>query len=243
VGILLAEQTVEVAVLETLFCHVPAGPFVMGEAGGRADEQPPHTVFTGAVEAAAVPITNRQYARFLAAARHDPPRFWHDPRFNAADQPVTGVSWYDAVAYCRWLSDMTGRRHRLPSEAEREKLSLGGIRARFPWGNDAPPAEGPLARGSRGQDRPLPVGLMGPNGYGLFDTAYNVHEWCSDWYTADYYASSPADDPRGPRTGVRRSSRGGAWRHEVKVTRCSARSSLNPQLRYNDYGFRIVRDV
>ena len=83
---------------------------------------------------------------------------------------------------------------------------------------------------------------MGPNGYGLFDTAYNVHEWCSDWYAPDYYPSSPLEDPRGPSTGGRRASRGGAWRHEVKVTRCAARSSLNPQLRYNDYSFRVVRE-
>jgi formylglycine-generating enzyme required for sulfatase activity len=240
---LLAEPAADVAELEQLWCHVPGGSFVMGDPAGRPDEQPPHEVTIAAFEAAAVPVTNRLYGQFLAATRHEPPRFWGDARFNAPDQPVTGVNWYDAVAYCHWLTEASGRIHRLPSEAEREKLSLGGLQARYPWGDADPPFEGPLARGTRGQDRPLPVGRMGPNGYGLYDTAYNVHEWCSDWYEPTYYASAPANDPRGPATGFRRASRGGAWRHEIKVTRCAARSSLNPQLRYNDYGLRAVRTL
>ncbi len=215
----------------------------MGSRCGRSDEQPPHEVLTRAIEVAAVPVTNRQYAAFMAANDHVPARFASDPRFGASGQPVVGVSWYDAVDYCTWLTGITGTTHRLPTEAEREKFSLGGSAAHFPWGDAAPALEGLLARGARGQDRPLEVGMMGPNAYGLFDTAYNVHEWCSDWYAPGYYAESPADDPRGPATGVRRTSRGGAWRHEVKVTRCAARSSLNPQLRYNDYGFRVVREV
>jgi len=68
----------------------------------------------------------------------------------------------------------------------------------------------------------------------------NVHEWCADWYAADFYAQSPVRNPRGPDAGTRRVSRGGSWRHRVTVTRCAARSSLPPDLRYTDYGFRIV---
>jgi formylglycine-generating enzyme required for sulfatase activity len=84
------------------------------------------------------------------------------------------------------------------------------------------------------------VGLSVPNGYGLLDMGYNVHEWCSDWYDPGYYARSPLDDPRGPATGARRASRGGAWRHQIQVCRNAARSSLDPGFRYNDYGFRVV---
>jgi formylglycine-generating enzyme required for sulfatase activity len=69
--------------------------------------------------------------------------------------------------------------------------------------------------------------------------AENVHEWCSDWYGKEYYAVSPLDDPRGPESGVRRASRGGSWRHREKVTRVSARSSIPPEFRYSDYGFRV----
>jgi formylglycine-generating enzyme required for sulfatase activity len=72
--------------------------------------------------------------------------------------------------------------------------------------------------------------------------AENVHEWCSDWYSASYYAVSPAHSPPGPRTGDRRASRGGSWRHSVKFTRINARSSIPPAFRYNDYGFRVYSD-
>jgi sulfatase modifying factor 1 len=70
-----------------------------------------------------------------------------------------------------------------------------------------------------------------------------VHEWCSDWYGAEYYAESPAENPRGPAHGTRRASRGGAWRHHIKVSRCAARSSIPPEFQYADYGFRIAADL
>ena len=82
-----------------------------------------------------------------------------------------------------------------------------------------------------------------PNPFRLYNTADNVHEWCSDWYGKDYYRFSPQKDPLGPLSGVRRTSRGGSWRHQVKVMRSSARSALNPCFRYTDYGFRIARAI
>lgn len=217
---------------------IPEGTFVMGDDAGRPDERPAHRVWLSAFRLAVLPVTNQEYAAFLEATGHEPPRFWEDPRFNAPDQPVVGVSWFDAVAYCAWLSSATGRRFRLPTEAEREKAARGGLeRATYPWGND-PGEDG----GRFPQDAPRPVGLSAPNGYGLRDMAYNVHEWCSDWYDPTYYARSPARDPAGPPVGTRRASRGGAWRHQIKVSRCSARSSLDPTFRYNDYGFRLAED-
>lgn len=215
----------------------------MGNAGGRTDEQPAHRVSVRAIEVAAIPVTNRLYQRFLDATGHEPARFASDERFNKPDQPAVAVNWYDAVDYCEWLSRDSGRLCRLPTEAEREWFSLGGVKTRFPWGDDEPEQVGPFARGARGQDRPMRVAAVPPNGFGLYDTAHNVHEWCSDWYVADYYATSPEDDPKGPAFGTRRASRGGAWRHDTKVARCTARSSLNPQLRYNDYSFRVVREL
>ena len=180
-----------------------------------------------------------EFAAFLDATAYEPPRFWDDARFNAPDQPVVGVSWFDAVAYCEWLSSLTGRRYRLPTEAEREKAARGGFEgARYPWGDHPGEADGRFE-----QDAPRPAGLSEPNGYGLLDIAYNVHEWCSDWYDPAYYAASPERDPQGPPTGKRRASRGGAWRHQIKVSRCAARSSLDPTFRYNDYGFRLVKDA
>ncbi|MFQ5471582.1 MAG: formylglycine-generating enzyme family protein [Dehalococcoidia bacterium] len=91
--------------------------------------------------------------------------------------------------------------------------------------------------------RPWDVGRCRPNGYGILDMGFNVHEWCSDWYDPSYYTISPERDPQGPLDGKRRASRGGAWRHLLKVSRCAARSSIPPDYRYNDYGFRLVQDV
>jgi formylglycine-generating enzyme required for sulfatase activity len=196
-------------------------------------------VYVSAFEIAVLPVTNADYARYLDATGAEAPRFWDDPCFNSPAQPVVGVSWFDAVAYCDWLSAVTGASCRLPTEAEREKAMRGGIDGqRFPWGDDAGVDDGRFA-----QEAPRPVGMSEPNGYGLRDMAYNVHEWCSDWYGAEYYAGSPEHDPQGPESGTRRASRGGAWRHQVKVCRCGARSSLDPTFRYNDYGFRVVREA
>jgi formylglycine-generating enzyme required for sulfatase activity len=218
---------------------IPEGAFTMGDDAGRPDERPAHRVWVSAFRLALLPVTNAEYASFFATTGHAPPRFWDDARFNAAEQPVVGVSWFDAVAYCEWLSSITGLRYRLPAEAEREKAARGGIEgAAFPWGDDPGPDGGRFE-----QNGPRAAGLSGPNGYGLFDMAYNVHEWCSDWYGERYYAESPARDPQGPPAGRRRASRGGAWRHQVKVSRCSARSSLDPAFQYNDYGFRVALDV
>ena len=86
------------------------------------------------------------------------------------------------------------------------------------------------------------MGRGTPNPYGIYDLCENVHEWCADWYQADYYAQSPRHNPAGPAAGERRASRGGSWRHHVKVSRVAARSSIPPTFQYADYGFRVVRN-
>lgn len=218
---------------------IPAGALLMGDAQGRPDEQPVHRVYVSAFEMAVLPVTNADYAIFRTATEHEAPRYSEDTCFNAPDQPVVGVSWFDAVAYCDWLSAATGATWRLPTEAERERAMRGGSEGRrFPWGDDAGSDDRRYT-----QEAPMPVGTSEPNGYGLLDIACNVHEWCSDWYGPEYYAASPERDPHGPASGVRRSSRGGAWRHQIKVCRCAARSSLVPTFRYNDYGLRVVREL
>jgi formylglycine-generating enzyme required for sulfatase activity len=79
-----------------------------------------------------------------------------------------------------------------------------------------------------------------PNAFGILGIGANIHEWCADWHAADYYAHSPVSNPQGPSTGVRRTSRGGAWRHAITVSRCAQRSKIDPGFRYTDYGFRLV---
>ena len=215
---------------------------MMGSRGLRADEEPVHRVFVSAFEIAPTPVTRAEYALYLDATRVERPSWWNHPAFSQARQPVVGVNWPEAVAYCEWLSEETGLRIRLPTEAEREKAARGGLVGfRFPWGDD--PAGGGHSRLRGPLEGPDDVASTPANGYGLFNMADNVHEWCLDAYHPAYYSKSPLENPCATRNALRRSARGGSWRHQVVVTRCAARSSLPPLLHYSDFGFRWVREV
>ncbi len=221
----------------------------MGSRDGADDERPIHRVELSAFEIGVYQVTNAEWSRYLDAQRKASglgPRASVGKRSRETEargprpeawfqQPVVAVSWFDAVNYCDWLSVADGRRFRLPTEAEWECAARGGVEgARYPWGDERPPDDGRWVNG------PERAGRGAPNGYGLHDVCTNVHEWCNDWYGADSYALSPPRDPRGPAVGTRRVSRGGSWRHQVKVSRCAARSSIPPAFRYADYGFRIA---
>ena len=228
--------------IATCWVNLPGGKFVMGSLL-RADEQPIHEASVGPFVVSLLPVTNLEWTVFTEATGHEALPWADDARFNARAQPVAGVNWFDAVAYCEWLSELLGRRCRLPTEAEREYAARGGASdLLYPWG-DQPWSEGPYAFGAAGMDRPPPVGSSPPNGYGLYHMADSVHEWCGDWYAKDAYAAATAGAPGGPSDGVRKTSRGGSWRHRVKVARIAARSSLAPERRYNDYGMRVYADV
>lgn len=217
--------------------RIPAGEFTMGaKMNALLNAGPRHPVSVSAFELAVVPVTVADYAVFLRETAHETPRDWGLPRFSDPRQPVVGVSWFDAVAYLAWISEKTGARFRLPTEAEREWAALGGRDVEFPWGEAPLDREGPLSEPDR-------VGLDAPNGFGLHEMGAGVHEWCSDWYGADYYARSPVRDPRGPETGTRRVARGGSWRHRLPWSRCAARSALDPAKRFTDFGFRLAADA
>jgi sulfatase modifying factor 1 len=221
---------------------IPTGWFWMGSESGQENERPVHRVWIDSFYLAACQVTNAEYIRFLDATASEVPPLWNDPNFNHPEQPVVAISWFDAVKYCEWLSSMGGRKYRLPTEAEWERAARGGVEGGlFPWG-DGPPESLPNYA-QRWKTGPEAVARSAPNGFGLYDICQNVHEWCSDWYQPDYYANSPERNPRGPETGERRASRGGSWRHHIKVTRCAARSSIPPQFRYADYGFRLAADL
>jgi formylglycine-generating enzyme len=221
---------------------VPAGWFLMGSRMGQENEHPVHRVWVDAFYLAACQVMNAEYGIFLTETGVEAPPFWGSPNLNHPRQPVVGVSWFDAVNYCEWLGRSTGRRYRLPTEAEWERAARGGVEEKaFPWG-DEPPQSLPDYE-KRWRSGPEPVANRAPNAFGLYDICENVHEWCSDWYQPDYYRLSPQRNPSGPATGERRSSRGGSWRHHVKVARCSARSSIPPEFRYADYGFRLACSV
>ena len=199
----------------------------MGQEDGRDEERPVHRVRVAPFRLCRFQVTSAQYAEFREFA------------YDCATLPVTSVNWFDASGFCAWLARRWNLPVRLPTEAEWEFAARGGLeQKRFPWG-DAPP-ETRESYAARWRSGPEPVATSQPNGYGLFDMCENVHEWCSDWYDPAYYAASPEDNPPGPAAGVRRSSRGGAWRHHIRIARCAARSSIPPDFRYADYGFRIA---
>ena len=214
--------------------RIPAGWFLMGCDTGQDNEKPVHRVWVDEFLLAAHQVTNADYGRFLRDTASPPPPFWSDPAFNHPKQPVVGVSWHEAVRYCDWLSAHVGtaalgcpaerspaaarseeicvrqnaeRKFRLPTEAEWERAARGGREsALFPWG-DAPPQSLPgYADRCAGHWKtgPEPVGRAEPNAYGLYNMCDNVHEWCSDWYAAGYYAVSPERNPRAlkPATGA-----------------------------------------
>jgi sulfatase modifying factor 1 len=238
-----AQSETPALAIEPTLITITAAWFLMGSNSGQDCECPVHRVWVDSFLLAATQVTNTEYDRFLRATCAPPPPFWHDPNFNHPQQPVTGVSWHAAEHYCEWLSSETARAYRLPTEAEWEHAARGGLEQKqFPWGDDPPQSLPDYA--SRWQSGPEPVARYAPNAFGLYDIGDNVHEWCSDWYGPDYYAISPDRNPRGPEQGPmrpgRKASRGGSWRHQIKVARCSARSSIPPEFQYADYGFRVA---
>jgi formylglycine-generating enzyme required for sulfatase activity len=237
------KSEISVRALEPPLIEIPAASFLMGSNSGQDCERPIHQIWIDTFLLAATQVTNAEYARFLTATASQPPPFWRDPSFSHPQQPVTGVSWFEAARYCEWLTSQTARAYRLPTEAEWELAARGGLEQKdFPWG-DAPPQSLP-DYATRWQTGPEPVARYAPNAFGLYDICDNVHEWCSDWYDPNYYAASPERNPPGPEQSStrppRKSSRGGSWRHHIKVSRCSSRSSIPPEFHYADYGFRVA---
>jgi sulfatase modifying factor 1 len=225
--------------IEPELIGIKAGFFIMGNDDGSDDEKPAHEVWVDSFLIAKYTITNHEYDVFLKASQYPvTPPFFKDPNFNNPMQPVVGVSWFDANAYCQWLLELTGRRYRLPTEAEWEYAARSGSPKNiYPWGSrnwqEWPDLHNRFEKG------PEEVGSFEANPFGIHDMGMNVHEWCTDWYDANYYYYSPGWNPAGAQDGTRRASRGGSWRHQIKITRCAARSSLPPGMRYADYGFRV----
>jgi formylglycine-generating enzyme len=226
--------------------RIPEGWFVMGRDTGRDDERPAHRVWVDAFAMAICQVTNAEYAHFLAATGGAKPMHWEDANFNDPQQPAVAISWFQSVAYCDWLSNVSGRHYYLPTEAQWERAARGGAEGEdFVWGG-VPPGE--LLEdhvpdySARWKNGPEKVRLYAPNAYGLYNMGDNVHEWCADWYDTAYYAHSPERNPRNDLATGRRASRGGSWRHHIKVTRTAARSSIPPEFKYADYGFRVARE-
>ncbi|MDR3677423.1 MAG: SUMF1/EgtB/PvdO family nonheme iron enzyme [Acidobacteriota bacterium] len=237
-------QQLSARIIEPACVVVPAGDFLMGCDQGRDEERPVHQVWVDSFAMAIHQVRNRDFAVFMEATGHPAPPNWEQANFNDPDNPVVSVNWFEAQKYCQWLAGLTGRPYRLPTEAEWERAARSGEEGwLYPWGNDPPPSRAEYQQRWGGKVLgPLPVGHGEPNPYGIYDLCENVHEWCADFYQADYYAKSPRHNPSGPAASERRASRGGSWRHHIKVSRIAARSSIPPEFQYADYGFRVVRE-
>jgi formylglycine-generating enzyme required for sulfatase activity len=235
---------------------IPSGTFLMGDGAEQ------HPVMLPAYRIGRYPVTNSEYARFVEADgyRHRAywteagwrevaqerrePRFWENPRFNKANQPVIGLSWYECVAYCRWLSAHTGRSHRLPTEAEWERAARGDDGRKYPWGDVFDPNRLNARAGDQKVYCSTPVGIYphGVSPFGLFDCAGNTWEWCAtrwkkplpydvreDEWSEDYLEGQNL-----------RALRGGSWNYEAEVTQCAHRFRFEPFGWSDRGGFRLV---
>lgn len=234
---------------------IPSGPFTLGSDTHEPAEAPAHQVVLTAYFIGKYPVTNGQYAEFLRQnPAHTPPPstgwFGVEPPPNRGQHPVVGVSWFDAVAYGRWLSQQTGQVYRLPTEAEWEKAARGTDGRFYPWGNEwrdgwcNAAGGGTTAVSTYGRPECL-------SPYGVADLLGNVQEWTSTiWgegrqepaypypYRADDGRENLEANLRNPR--LRRIYRGGAYNDNPAQLRCTARGHRNPDSITTNRGFRIV---
>jgi formylglycine-generating enzyme required for sulfatase activity len=255
---------------------VPAGAFRMGDnfGDGLSRERPVHTVDVDAFYIGRYETTNAQWKKFRDDPGYDDVKLWPGERVAPKDQspywnqannhgggtpgsddfPVLGVNQDSAVAYCNWVSAKTGKKYRLPTEAEWEKAARGTDQRKYPWGNEIDHSYANYV-GSSAFDTGMKVGTFdgavhgdlkthnGASPYGAYDMAGNVMEWCSDWYSRDYYSVSPKKNPKGPASGAYRVLRGGSFYLEALDLRTYARSAAWPSfLAHRMVGFRVARE-
>ena len=214
-------------------------------------ETPWHSVCLDVFYIDVYPVTNDQYRKFVAATGHREPQLcWDDRGYNQPNQPVVGVSWYDAMAYAQWAGK------RLPTEAEWEKAARSPLRDRFPWEGCEPDEK--MANYGQNVGKTTPVGQYPENGYGLHDMAGNVWEWCLDEYQKDFYKTSSKHQMKNnPLAGhnltellanykeikTARILRGGSWAYDPTGLRVTSRYFSDPATMSLSYGFRCVQDL
>jgi formylglycine-generating enzyme required for sulfatase activity len=255
---------------------IPGGSFTMGSADEDLKEfAPEHSVEITAFYMDVFEVTNERFALFLNARgfseeeeksrktregwvvlrsdleRKERRTMWpteiifENEEYFAFDgfesYPVTAVNWEAANAYCKWADK------RLPSEAEWERTSRGGLEGkRFPWGDELPTggvAYNRLWRDNFDPPPSEPVDSYLPNRYGVFNMAGNVWEWVSDWYHPSYYQESPKKNPRGPETGEFKVLKGGSWISDPSDLRVAARNFNPPYIADAGMGFRCAMDA
>jgi formylglycine-generating enzyme required for sulfatase activity len=207
-----------------------------GCKGWHERELPRHRVVLDAFYIDKYEVTNALYGRFMQTTGRPAPSLWNDAKFNAESQPVVGVSWHDADAYCKWAGK------RLPAEAEWEKAARGTDGRKYPWGDqwDASRAN---AENRLGKTAPVGSYPGGVSPYGAHDMAGNVWEWVADWFDKDYYKRSPEQNPTGSDSGSSRVLRGGSRYYNAVDLRTAARNDNSPDNRCYGSGFRCARGL
>lgn len=225
------------------FVYVKGGCYRMGDTfgDGYSDEKV-HEVCVDSFWMGKYEVTQGEWERLMSP---NPSRFPRGSRY-----PVENVSWYDAQDFISALSRRSGKQYRLPTEAEWEYAAReGGRKVRFGTGKDTiGPDEANFdarsdykesySRSGRYRESTVEVGSFAPNGLGLYDMSGNVWEWCSDWYSEEYYGLR--DNPGGPSSGSYRVNRGGSWDFNPRRVRAAFRLNHAPDFRVDDLGFRLV---
>ena len=240
--------------LDMKFNKIPAGTFLMGSPESEADREDDETQHKVTItKPFYMQTTEVTQGQWKAAMGTEPwvAKGQRQIAKEGANYPATNVSWHDAVAYCKKLSEKEGKTYRLPTEAEWEYACRAGTETTWIFGDD----EKELSDYAWYEGHVITireyyahqVGLKKPNAWGLLDMHGNVLEWCHDYYEEDYYKQSPAQDPTGPVTGssrVVRVVRGGSWFYGTRDSRSAARDWYDAADRDNlDLGFRLVREL
>ena len=221
---------------EPVLVAVAAGLFTMGEGEEK------QTLYLPDFQIGKYPVTNREYAAFVQDG-HGAPHHWKGGvcPSELANHPVVYVSWDDAVAYCRWLAEKTGRPYRLPTEAEWEKAASWDEKSKkarvYPWGDAFAKGRCNCAQGGNGTT--TRVGAYSPAGdspYGCADMAGNVWEWCATAWRGRYQPDADND----ASTDAGRVVRGGAFLNYQRRVRCAHRYRRYPDSRYGVIGFRVA---
>ena len=237
--------------------NIPAGTFWLGSEKGESHEKPVHQVYLDAYQIGKTPVTNAQYELFVAATGQAAPSHWQEednmmgvpaPTYwqkgsvneALAAHPVVNVDWHEALAYCHWLSDVTGKAITLPSEAQWEKAARGDSDKReYPWGDTFDPKRANTVEG--GLDEMVAVSSFpqGASPYGVLDMSGNVWEWTSSLFKA--YPYQPDDGREGlADISAKRVLRGGSWAGSQNLARVAYRDFNAPGLRLLLIGFRVV---
>ena len=211
--------------------YVAGGTFMMSSNIKQLDRKPAHRVTLSSFNIGKYEVTQEQWQAVMGS----------NPSYhkNCNTCPVERVSWDDIQLFLQMLNKLTGKRYRLPTDAEWEYAARGGNRSKgFIYaGSNTLTEVAWFYENSRSKTHP--VGLKQPNELGLYDMLGNVSEWCSDWYSPNYYIPSPMDNPKGPKSGTRKSHRGFSF---LSYGGIKGRNMMSPRSKINQTGFRVVLD-